>query len=40
MPTKRKLQIGSDLLMVFLLPLLMAYSLVGEAAHEWLGIDR
>jgi len=26
-----------DCLMVLLLPLLMAYSLVGEAAHEWLG---
>ena len=24
--------------MVFLLPLLMAYSLLGEAAHEWLGM--
>ncbi len=24
--------------MLILLPLLMAYSLVGEAAHEWLGI--
>ena len=27
-----------DCLMVVLLPILMAYSLVGEAAHEWLGI--
>lgn len=26
-----------DCLMVLLLPLLMAYSLVGEEAHEWLG---
>ena len=26
-----------DCLMVLLLPLLMTYSLVGEAAHEWLG---
>lgn len=26
-----------DCLMVLLLPLLMAYSLMGEAAHEWLG---
>lgn len=27
-----------DCLMAVLLPLLMAYSLVGEAVHEWLGI--
>lgn len=27
-----------DCLMVILLPLLMAYSLVGEEVHEWLGV--
>ena len=27
-----------DCSMAILLPLLMAYSLLGEAAHEWLGI--
>lgn len=38
MPLKRKLQVSVDLLMLILLPLLMAYSLIGEAAHEWLGM--
>jgi len=33
---KKKLRIVIDIGMVLLLPLLMAYSLVGEAAH---GID-
>ena len=32
------MKIGIDAAMLILLPLLMAYSLVGEAAHEWLGI--
>ena len=35
---KKKLRIIIDIGMVLLLPLLMAYSLVGEAAHEYLGI--
>ena len=35
---KKKLRIVVDIGMVLLLPLLMAYSLVGEAAHEYLGI--
>lgn len=35
---KKKLHILIDIIMVILLPLLMAYSLVGEAAHEYLGI--
>ena len=34
----KKLKIAVDGGMVLLLPLLMAYSLVGEAAHEYLGI--
>ena len=35
---KKKLRIVIDSGMVLLLPLLMAYSLVGEAVHEYLGI--
>lgn len=35
---KKKLHIVIDIGMVLLLPLLMAYSLVGEVAHEYLGI--
>lgn len=38
MPTKQKIKCTVDLGMTVLLPLLMAYSLVGEAAHEWLGM--
>ena len=37
MSRKRKLQIVIDLCMTMLLPLLMAYSLIGETAHEWIG---
>ena len=37
MSRKRKLQIAIDLCMTILLPLLMAYSLIGETAHEWIG---
>ena len=37
MSRKRKLQIVIDLGMTILLPLLMAYSLIGETAHEWIG---
>lgn len=33
----KKRKAALDCLMVVLLPLLMAYSLVGERAHEWLG---
>ena len=35
---KKKLRIAIDSGMVLLLPLLMAYSMVGEATHEYLGI--
>ena len=35
---KQILKIITDLFMTALLLLLMAYSLIGEAAHEWLGI--
>ena len=38
MPTKQKIKCTVDLSMTVLLPLLMAYSLVDEAAHEWLGM--
>lgn len=38
MQTKQKLRISVDLAMIILLPLLMAYELVGEEAHEWIGI--
>lgn len=38
--TKRKqvMRMIADVCMTVLMPLLMAYSLVGEAVHEWLGI--
>lgn len=35
---KNKIRVAVDCGMVILLPLLMAYSLVGETAHEYLGI--
>lgn len=38
MPAKQKIKCTVDFGMTVLLPLLMAYSLVGEAAHEWLGM--
>lgn len=38
MKTKKTLKLLIDIAMLILLPLLMAYSLVGEAAHEWLGL--
>lgn len=38
MTTKKKMQMFFDLAMTIILPMLMAYSLVGEKAHEWLGI--
>ncbi len=38
MKPKQILKISTDVLMSLLLLLLMAYSLVGEAAHEWLGV--
>ena len=33
------IKIVIDSVMLILLPLLMAYSLIGETAHEWLGIS-
>lgn len=38
MTTKRKFQIMVDLMMTAILPLLMAYSLIGETFHEWAGM--
>ncbi len=38
MPLKRKIQIIADLVMTLMLPLLMAYNMIGDAAHEWIGI--
>lgn len=38
MTIKRKLQIAIDLAMTVLLPLLMAYEMIGSAVHEWLGM--
>ena len=38
MTQKRRIQNIVDTFMVLLLPLLMAYSLIGEAVHEWAGI--
>lgn len=37
MSRKRKLRIVIDLSMTLILPFLMAYSLIGETAHEWIG---
>lgn len=38
MKAKRKVQIAADLAMTAMLPLLMAYNMIGDAAHEWIGI--
>ena len=38
MADKRKIQIFVDFTMAALLPVLMAYSLLGEAVHEWVGV--
>ena len=37
MKPKMRLKIGIDLAMTILLPCQMAYMLIGEAAHEWMG---
>lgn len=37
MNAKSTLKMALDCLMIVLLPLLMAYSLIGEEIHEWLG---
>ena len=39
MKIKKIIKIIMDMAMLILLPLLMAYSLIGETAHEWLGIS-
>ena len=38
MRTKAKMKLITDLLMTILLLLLMAFELVGRAAHEWIGM--
>lgn len=38
MTAKRKVQVAVDLFMTALLPILMAYELVGQATHEWAGV--
>ena len=38
MSAKRNIRMATDIAMTILLPVLMAYSLVGEEVHEWLGI--
>lgn len=38
MTTKRKIQMITDFLMALLLPLLMAYNLISEVAHECFGV--
>lgn len=35
---RRKTKMVVDMFMISLLPILMAYSLVSEAAHEWIGL--
>lgn len=37
MTGKRKTQIIADLAMTVMLPFLMAYNMIGDAAHEWVG---
>ena len=38
MSAQRNIRVATDIAMTMLLPILMAYSLVGEEIHEWLGI--
>ena len=38
MKAKKIIKVSIDTAMLILLPLLMAYSLIGETAHEWLGL--
>ncbi|MDO4272122.1 MAG: DUF4405 domain-containing protein [Eubacteriales bacterium] len=38
MTGKRKIQNITDMIMTVLLPVLMAYSLIGEDIHEWTGV--
>lgn len=38
MTTKRKIQTAVDFAMTVLLPILMAYTLIGEDVHEWAGL--
>ena len=38
MTFKRKVQIIIDLIMTAMLPFLMAYNMIGDAEHEWIGL--
>ncbi len=38
MRRSQKIRMALDMAMIMMLPLLMAYSLIGEATHEYLGI--
>lgn len=38
MKNRNRIRAAVDIVMCILLPLLMAYSLIGEALHEWLGL--
>lgn len=38
MKPKQIIKIAADVLMTFMLLLLMAYSMAGEAVHEWIGV--
>lgn len=38
MSARKAVKLCVDLTMLALLPMLMAYSMIGEAAHEWLGL--
>ena len=38
MRAKQKMKIAVDILMTLALLLLMPYEMIGEAAHEWIGI--
>lgn len=38
MKVKQIVKVAVDLIMMILLPLLMLYSLIGDFAHEWMGI--
>ncbi|MEY8492278.1 hypothetical protein AALC16_04615 [Lachnospiraceae bacterium 29-91] len=35
---KKRVKLCADIFMIIMLPVLMAYKLVGETVHEWCGI--
>lgn len=40
MSAKRKFQSVINIIMILSFPVLMAYSVIGETAHEWTGAAR